>query len=339
MSRRDGQILLTGFSSEINAGCEKLGGIMNPKVFISHASEDKPGFVLDFATKLRAKGIDAWLDRWEMLPGDSLVDKIFEEGIKNASALIVVLSANSVNKPWVREEINAAFVKRISSNCKLIPVIIDDCDVPECLSSTLWERIKDCKNYSTELDRIVSSVLNHREKPALGAVPKHVTTAIDKLAGLTTIDTVIFKFSCDLCLNEQYPNVSLNKILPYLEDHEISPHQIQESLEILDGRGFIKATRVVGGIIPQFAITLFGFDKYVKQYVDDYDQLVERVSYGIANSSQSNNYQLADELEQPLRLITHIFQVLESRNLINMSKTRGGMFVHRVSPELKRLLR
>ena len=49
-----------------------------PKVFISHASEDKDRFVLGLATKLRDSGVDAWLDKWEMLPGDSLVDKIFE---------------------------------------------------------------------------------------------------------------------------------------------------------------------------------------------------------------------------------------------------------------------
>ena len=58
---------------------------MNPKVFISHASEDKERFVMNFASKLRANGVDAWLDKWEMLPGDSLVDKIFEEGIKEAA--------------------------------------------------------------------------------------------------------------------------------------------------------------------------------------------------------------------------------------------------------------
>jgi len=83
----------------------------NTKVFISHASEDKERFVIDFATKLRKIGIDAWLDKWEMLPGDSLVDKIFEEGIKDAEAFIVILSKNSILKPWVREELNAGFVK------------------------------------------------------------------------------------------------------------------------------------------------------------------------------------------------------------------------------------
>ncbi len=34
---------------------------MTPKVFISHASEDKARFVTEFATKLRENGVDAWL--------------------------------------------------------------------------------------------------------------------------------------------------------------------------------------------------------------------------------------------------------------------------------------
>ena len=47
---------------------------MNPKVFISHASEDKERFVLGFAAKLHIDGVDAWIDRWEIMSGDSLVD-------------------------------------------------------------------------------------------------------------------------------------------------------------------------------------------------------------------------------------------------------------------------
>ena len=68
---------------------------MPPAAFVSHASEDKERFVLDFAPRLREQGIDAWVDRWEILPGDSFVDKIFEEGLKNASAVIVVISKRS----------------------------------------------------------------------------------------------------------------------------------------------------------------------------------------------------------------------------------------------------
>lgn len=100
-----------------------------PKVFVSHASEDKQRFVIPFATALRARGINAWVDRWEMLPGDSLVDKIFEEGLKEAAAVVIVLSKVSVAKPWVREELNTAVVKRIQKGTKIIPVVLEDCDV------------------------------------------------------------------------------------------------------------------------------------------------------------------------------------------------------------------
>jgi histidyl-tRNA synthetase len=112
-----------------------------PKVFLSHASEDKERFALNFAEKLRKSGVDVWLDKWEMLPGDSLIDKIFEEGIKNAQAIIVILSKNSVSKAWVKEELNAAVVRKINGSSKIVPVLIDDCEVPEALKSTLWERM------------------------------------------------------------------------------------------------------------------------------------------------------------------------------------------------------
>jgi len=51
-----------------------------PKVFLSHASEDKK-FVLDFAARVETARRDAWLDRWEILPGTGFVRKIFDEGL------------------------------------------------------------------------------------------------------------------------------------------------------------------------------------------------------------------------------------------------------------------
>ena len=84
-----------------------------PKVFISHASEDKQRFVMRFAERLRSKGVDAWLDVWEMLPGDSLVEKIWDEGLKGCDAMIVVLSAHSIKSKWVREELNSGMIKKI----------------------------------------------------------------------------------------------------------------------------------------------------------------------------------------------------------------------------------
>jgi len=45
-----------------------------PKIFLSHASEDKERFVIRFATALRQRGIDIRLDKWEIVPGD--IDRV-----------------------------------------------------------------------------------------------------------------------------------------------------------------------------------------------------------------------------------------------------------------------
>jgi hypothetical protein len=51
--------------------------------FISYAGEDRERFAKPFTARLRAKGIDAWASFREINPGHRLVDKIFEEGLKN----------------------------------------------------------------------------------------------------------------------------------------------------------------------------------------------------------------------------------------------------------------
>lgn len=170
---------------------------MSPKVFVSHASDDKERFVLDFARKLRQNGIDAWLDKWEMLPGDSLVDKIFEEGIKEAQAFIIVLSKFSVQKPWVREELNAALVKRVNNGSKLIPVVIDDCEVPEALKSTIWEKVEDIKSFDANMDRIVASIFGATDKPPLGSAPDYTKSFVQPIGQLSNIDSLVLRMSCE----------------------------------------------------------------------------------------------------------------------------------------------
>ncbi len=76
------------------------------KVFMSHSSVDKP-FVERLSTDLRTReGIDAWLDKWEILPGDRFPSKI-EEGLSTAAVFILVLSPQSVNSQWVSYEKDA----------------------------------------------------------------------------------------------------------------------------------------------------------------------------------------------------------------------------------------
>lgn len=313
---------------------------MNPKVFISHASEDKERFVIDFASKLRANGVDAWLDKWEMLPGDSLVDKIFEEGIKEADSFIIVLSNHSVNKPWVREELNASFVKRIGKNSKIIPVILDNCTVPECLQSTIWENINDYQNYEENFTRILNSILGVLDKPMLGQAPSYATTKVNEIQGLHKIDTLIFTQACQNVLSKADKSVNLSEIYADLKTQGISDEDILESLEVLDSKGYIEATKVLGGSIPFFTISTYGFDQFAQANIDNYEEVINDICIKLINHSLKNNVDVVEITKHPLALVNHVFDLLDNKGLINMVKALGGLYIiTNISPELKRMFR
>ena len=313
---------------------------MAPKVFVSHASEDKDRFVLGFATELRARGVDVWLDKWEMLPGDSLVDKIFEEGIKGASAVIVVLSKFSVQKPWVREELNAAFVRRVNSGTKLIPVIIDECDVPEALSSTLWQRIEDLVSYPASLDRIVAAIFGTTDKPPLGQAPKYITAFDSSIGGLNNIDSLVLKLACEDALKTGHAFINPGKV--YLEngDYLVPDSELSDSLEVLDQQGYIKLSRTLGSGTHHFQVTKYGFETFARSCIPEYDQAVADLVFAIVNKQILANVELEQELGQPRMLVDHILDLLESNGHIALSKMMGGLQrVYNVSPTLKRSLK
>lgn len=313
---------------------------MAPKVFVSHASEDKDRFVLEFATKLRSRGVDAWLDRWEMLPGDSLVDKIFEEGIKEAAAVIVVLSRFSVEKPWVREELNAAFVKRVNSGSKLIPVVIDDCQVPEALNSTLWQRVDKLTEYEASLDRIVAAIFGSTDKPPIGQQPQYSKSFVASIGDLSNMDSLVLKLACDDALKTGTDFINPGKV--YLVDNKpvVPEAELEDSLEVLDQHGYVELSRTLGAGLSHFRVTTFGFDAYAHACIPNYDEVVAAVVAGIVNKQLHDNVTLEHELGKPRMLIDHILDVLESRRHISQSKMIDGLQrIYNISPTLKRSLR
>jgi len=297
----------------------------HPKAFVSHASEDKDRFVNDFAIKLRARGIDAWVDRWEMLPGDSLVDKIFEEGIKNAQAIIIILSNHSVQKPWVREELNAGMVKKISGKCKVIPVVLDDCDVPQALQSTVWEKIEDINSYDKELDRIVSAIYGYSSKPPLGSPPNYARLQIDSLPGLNRTDTLVFKNICEVSLEIGSNWIGADAFKMRVVDLGISEDALYESIDMLAEHYFVRGTRTLGSRgLDFFQITPYGFERYATVFVPGFSELVNQVLASIVNHNLVTNDALSSHLNKPLVLIDYVLDILATKSYIKLSRTIGG---------------
>jgi hypothetical protein len=314
----------------------------HPKVFVSHASEDKERFVLNFATRLRKRGIDAWGDGWEMLPGDSLIDKIFEEGIKSAQAMIVVLSRFSVEKPWVREELNAGMVKRIEEErFRIIPVVIDDCEVPVALRSTLWQRIEDLQDYDQELDRLVAAIYCHSQKPPLGPPPRYAQLRIDNLPGLTRTDTLVLKAACEASLEAGRKMVGMDQLVDSVSELGISKEAVAESVQMLDDRSFVSNMIVTGGgNIRAFAITTHGFESFAKAFLPGFDEVINQSLVSIVNHDLKNSEAVAAHLNKSETLVKYALEVLANRGFLKVFWTGGGgILVQTVTVKGKRAAR
>lgn len=108
-----------------------------PKAFVSHNHADKP-LAEQLARALRNEGVDAWFDSWEIQPGDSLIQKIFTEGLGKCSVFLVLLSPESVESKWVREELDVALIQRIEGTTRVVPVVVRPCVVPVALRALRW---------------------------------------------------------------------------------------------------------------------------------------------------------------------------------------------------------
>jgi len=313
-----------------------------PKVFISHAGEDRERFVRRFAERLRAKGVDAWASFWEINPGDSLVDKIFEEGLKDCQAFIVVLSVNSVDKRWVREELDAGMVRKIEKQTKLIAVRLDGCEIPECLKHIVWQDVTNPEAYDAEFERILNAIFGVYDKPPVGARPAYTRPDVLQIGDLTRIDSVIFEHACQMALDADNPLINADPLVAALTPQGISETQIMETQEILESRGYIELHRTMGPPHAYaFSIRSLGFDQYVRAAVPDFNRICTDVARMLVRGESMGHRGVAQELNQPTFLIEHVFRLLGSNGLIKYGESIGGglhMDVVWVSPELKRKL-
>ncbi len=317
-------------------------GKATPKVFISHATADKDRFVLEFATRLRSNGVDAWVDQWEMNPGDSLVDKLFEEGLKDCDAMIVVLSNQSIASKWVREELNGAVVRKIENRTRLIPVRLDCCEVPECLKHCIWQDIGNPGSYDNEFKRILNSIYGQYNKPPLGEPPSHVVEEAPAFDGLARLDGIILEAICRIAIENEMPFVDGEPLVNRLKGVGVTEAEIMEAQEILEGRGLLEVSRTIGPpYVYSMKVTPMGFDQFAHKCIPDYTKLCADVGRCLVRQEHMNNRSMAQTLNQPLRVIEHIFEALQHNGLIKYAESIGGglhMDVYWVSPELRRQL-
>ncbi|MBI3270467.1 MAG: CHAT domain-containing protein [Planctomycetes bacterium] len=130
------------------------------KVFCSHRSVDKPR-VLEVAAKLRAAGIDAWVDQWEIQPGDNIVQKV-NEGLETFDVGLLFVSQAALDSAWVKEEVWAMLYRMIEEGKAIIPVLLEpDVKLPPMLATR-------CRIPAEDVPGLIDAILHRSKKPPLG---------------------------------------------------------------------------------------------------------------------------------------------------------------------------
>jgi TIR domain len=142
------------------------------RVFVSHSSKDKP-FVRKLVEALKKHLLNVWVDEHEIKVGDSLVGKI-SEALKDADYLVIVLSQASVSSRWVEQELNAALTNQISGKGVVLPVLLEDCELPMLLRDRLYADFR--ADFNVGLQALLAA-LEHEGESAVDVAPSEPTIA------------------------------------------------------------------------------------------------------------------------------------------------------------------
>lgn len=125
------------------------------RVFLSYATEDK-AISSKIAEQLEESGVDVWFAERELLPGDSMVDKI-GKAISSSDYVFLLLSKNFLK--YELAKISSKYLDELTTrDVAIIPVLIDDCEVPDFLSK--FQMIDLRRQTNRNIRKLIKQIVN-----------------------------------------------------------------------------------------------------------------------------------------------------------------------------------
>lgn len=149
--------LLSAMREEIRTMFGSLAKTKSPWVFFSYSHADAI-VVRAVASALEKHHVRVWIDQQELRVGDRLFDEI-RSGLTNANAFVFFASKSAVESRWTSHEVEFAAARRIteSNAAPVIPVVLDDVQLPPYLRDVLYIDLRD-GNIEAAAARIAAAV-------------------------------------------------------------------------------------------------------------------------------------------------------------------------------------
>lgn len=127
------------------------------KIFISHATNDLT-FARCLATDIMEKGYDVFLDDWSIDLGENIINKI-NEGLEESQILIPIISEHFLKSIFCLDEWTSFYIRFAKIRKEsIVPLILDDADIPAIMSAIKYFRVKDGHSYQEFLLKLMSAL-------------------------------------------------------------------------------------------------------------------------------------------------------------------------------------
>ena len=295
-----------------------------PKCFISYSSSDRP-VAKGLADKLEGRKLDVWIDSLQIQPGDSLIQKIFEEGLKDCQIFVVLLSPNSVKSEWVKQELDVALINRLKKITRVIPVIVEDCEIPMALRSVRWINLKD------GIDRAADLIVNtaYRKEPTkqLHELPESIKRAVAPRSGLSQEASTVGAFMAGQIRTGAYPDPSIEG--PQIQEATLLlPEIINDAVDELAANGLVGVHKLIGttpydfGIVePTYALA-YTFPDFVQGEIDS-ESDIRQVAAVVASLEEVDGETIVAKLNFEPNRINFAISYLRDYGLIETIDVLG----------------
>lgn len=316
----------------------------NPKAFVSYAGQDRE-LAEAIARRLMAEGIETFLDSWEILAGDNFVEKL-SEGLRQAEFFVLLLSPHSLNRVWPKAEQNAATVRMVQENVRVIPVNlgVQSRDLPPLLQPIHWVTLTGPEGVDSAVNRIIDGIYRRSDKPPLGPIPEFARTPVLDLRpypDLSSADKTVFRILFEVGKKQQFL-ADWEEYAYLAEEKGIGREALEDSLEMLRHNGLLRPERGAAGIVR---LQPRAVDECCRELLQNYESRRRLILTAAVNTRQGGRPTTSDRVQEATGeerwLVCHVLRFAETQGQLKMHAVFVGhefYSIESISPVLTRAL-